>query len=549
MAKFPRFTATTTARGPGAARATDIGSLVRTGGQAVWRGVSRLAKGIGSAADTLFEIEQHKQEMARKQDVSNAIKGGKEGVVSDEAALKPMVMESPDHAKEITNQFTAGHEDYWNNIINQHKSAETRSQLEIIKNEAVPFYRELFTRLTNGKWERKYAVTEEELAEAQVAEGDIEGALARMDALEKDDIKSPQWVQTKKQDFIKRHHLNTALLQRDEETGFIDTDEARKYINATDLPKEDKRDLIRKVDEWNNREIRKSAENRDAVERQSFEEGWKLVLEDNLESEWVEKNLPNLSEANAVRFTNIVEKNAAIKIGDIADKTERKLAVELYVDKTLTKDILDGYLRDGTVDATQYGNYLTNLRNEGKITDWKEYFNLKDRILLAKAGRDDAKKVDEAIQTAFFEKKSIQSAQANELRTLLQTEMEETDAVFLKSAYDYMYSAIVPDVGLFFAGDNEAKKLYQKAQIELFTAIQKSKGTPKEISGESIFEKGKKIGDKYAKTPAEHTLDQMDSMSQYKDDIKKGADKRLKNKESGKDKIGNFLKNFAESRK
>ena len=118
--KLPRYTSTTTARGSGIARASDIGALTRTSDQAVYSGVGAFGRSLNVAADYAFKASQ--QRRAIDADLQYSQVSGKDAEFSESLSrsVSELPIRSDGHRMKIYNdlmeQVELSHKQHLNEI-------------------------------------------------------------------------------------------------------------------------------------------------------------------------------------------------------------------------------------------------------------------------------------------------------------------------------------------------------------------------------------------------------------------------------------------------
>jgi hypothetical protein len=224
MPQFPKFTAPATgSAGSGVARATNIGALTETGAVQVAQATAGLGREVtrgGLIADRVLDEKLDYEANAQ----SRAIKANSDDFINkQQLALEEDATEvkSIEDQKKIMEANAAEYDEAFDGWM---ASASPRAQQKIAlwRDGVKVAYDDHMRRLTSKKWQNFIVRQEEKSMDEMVSGGNIEGALAVLDEMEKGfetkdggrlAIISPEWADRKRAEFEKRLPIE-ALKQR-----------------------------------------------------------------------------------------------------------------------------------------------------------------------------------------------------------------------------------------------------------------------------------------------------------------------------------------------
>ena len=172
MAKLPRFTAPATgSAGSGLTRASNISALTNTGAVQTARATQQLGADIRGTAETL----------ARKMELDANLQTDKFTVNAKDVTARQSedIKKSPILSEDDRQRIAAGYEKDFNDFYNdQLKSVSplAKQRLEALRPDLTKAHRNHIGRATGVEWAKYQWEEREDIIDAQVAEGDEEGA-------------------------------------------------------------------------------------------------------------------------------------------------------------------------------------------------------------------------------------------------------------------------------------------------------------------------------------------------------------------------------------
>ena len=201
MAKLPRVTATTAARGSGAVRA-DVSAMTQD-----TQALAQMGRAIGQTSDLMFKVKDRNLELDANIQYGIVTKNVDAFIADQEQRMSETEVSSYDQREQILNDYRKEFDSFLNEQMGSVDSKRAKKRLEQWKDmntveingqqRFIPFQRVRSKGILRLKEYQTGSLIE--LANAAAKNGDIDTANEYLDEIDKSELKSKEWIVREKE--------------------------------------------------------------------------------------------------------------------------------------------------------------------------------------------------------------------------------------------------------------------------------------------------------------------------------------------------------------